>query len=103
VAHLWANGQVECSNGLIFDGLKKRLSDKNSKKGGKWINDISSVVWGLRTQPRKATDQSPFFLVYGSEVILPADVMWKSPRLEMFDKGEADTARQLKLDSAKEI
>jgi hypothetical protein len=91
VAHLWANGQVECSNGLIFDGLKKRLSDKNSKKGG------------LRTQPSKATGQSPFFLVYGSEVILPADVMWKSPRLEMFDKGEADTARQLKLDSAKEI
>jgi hypothetical protein len=39
---------------LILDGLKKRLYDKNNKKGNKWINEISSVVWGLRTQPSKA-------------------------------------------------
>jgi hypothetical protein len=62
----------------------KKLYDESSKKGGKWINEISSVVWGLRTQPSKATGQSPFFLVYGSEAILPADVMWKSPWLEIF-------------------
>jgi hypothetical protein len=29
--------------------------------------------------------------------------MWKSPRLEMFEEGEADTARHLELDSAEEI
>jgi hypothetical protein len=88
---------------LILDGLKKRLYDENRKKGGKWIDEISSVVWGLRTQPSKATGLSPFFLLYGFEAILPADVMWKSPRLEMFEEGEADTARHLMLDSAKEI
>jgi transposase InsO family protein len=55
VAHPRANGQVERTNGLILDGLKKRLYDENSKKGGKWIDEISSVVWGLRTQPSKAT------------------------------------------------
>jgi hypothetical protein len=75
VAHPRTNGQVERANGLILDGLKKRLYDENSTKGSKWINEISSVVWGLRTQPRKATRQPPFFLVYGSEAILPADVM----------------------------
>jgi hypothetical protein len=85
VAHLRANGQVERANGLILDGLKKWIYDENRKKGGKWINEISSVVWGLRTQPSKATGQSPFFLIYGSEAILPADVMWKSPCLEIFD------------------
>jgi hypothetical protein len=79
VAHPRANGQVERTNGLILDGLKKRLYEKNNKKDGEWINEISSVVWGLRTQTSKATGQSPFFLVYGSEAILPADVMWKSP------------------------
>jgi hypothetical protein len=55
VAHPRANGQVERANSLILDGLKKRLYDENSKKGGKCINEISSVVWGLRTQPSKAT------------------------------------------------
>jgi hypothetical protein len=63
---------------LILDGLKKRFYDENSKKGGKWIDEISSVAWGLRTQPSKVIGQSPFFLVYGSEAILQADVMWKS-------------------------
>jgi hypothetical protein len=95
VAHQWANGQVERANSLILDGLKKRLYDKNIKKDEKWINEISLVVWGLRTQPSKATGQSPFFLVYGPEAILPADMMWKSPQLEMFEEGEADTARYL--------
>jgi hypothetical protein len=83
--------------------LKKRLYDENSKKGRKWINEISLVVWRLWTQPSKATGQSPFFLVYGPEAILPADVMWKSPRLEMFEEGEADTARHLELDSVEKI
>jgi hypothetical protein len=43
-----------------------------------------------------------FFLVYGSEAILPADIMWKSPRDEMYNEGEADEARQLELDSVEE-
>jgi hypothetical protein len=55
VAHRRANGQVERTNIMILDGLKKRLDDETSKKGGKWINEISSVVWGLRTQPSKVT------------------------------------------------
>jgi hypothetical protein len=64
IAHPRANGQVERANGLIIDGLKKRLYDENSKKGGKWVHELSHVVWGFRTQPSKATGQTPFFLVY---------------------------------------
>jgi hypothetical protein len=102
VAHPRANGQVEQANGMIIDGLKKRLYDENSKKGGKWIHELPDVVWGLRTQSSKATGQTPFFLMYGSEAILPADIMWKSPRVEMYNEGEADEARQLELDSVEE-
>ena len=71
MAHPRANGQLDCINGLVLDGLKKRLYDANSKKGGKWIQELPHVVWGLRTQPRKATRQSPFSLTYESEAILP--------------------------------
>jgi len=93
---------VEHINGLVLDGLKKRLYDANSKKGGKWIQELPHVVWGLRTQPSKATSQSPFFLTYGSEAILSADIMWKSPRVEAYQEGEADEARQLELDTVEE-
>jgi hypothetical protein len=40
---------------MIIDGLKKRLYDENSKKGGKWIHELPHVVWGLghsRPQPQ---------------------------------------------------
>jgi hypothetical protein len=103
VAHPWANGQVERANGLILDGLKKRLYDENSKKCSKWIDEISSVIWGLHAQPSKATGQSPFFLVYRFEAILPANMMWKAPRLETFEEGKFDIARHLELNSADEI
>ena len=103
IAHSRANGPVERINGLIIDGLKKRIFDKTSKKGDKWLAKLPMVVWGLRTQPSKATGQTPFFLVHGSEAILPADIMWKSPRPEMHDKVAADGTRQLELDSLDEI
>ena len=44
VAHPRANGQVERINGLVLDGLKKRLYDANTKKGGKWIQELPHVV-----------------------------------------------------------
>ena len=44
VAHPRANGQVERANGLILDGLKKRMFDANSNKGGKWIHELPQVV-----------------------------------------------------------
>jgi len=40
VADPRANGQVERINGLVLDGLKKRLYDANTKKGGKWIQEL---------------------------------------------------------------
>ena len=33
---------------------------------------------------------------------VPADIMWKSPRVEAYPEGEADEAQQLELDSVEE-
>ena len=62
VAHPRANGQVERINGLIIDGLKKRIFDSASKKGGKRLAELPMVIWGLCTQPSKATGQTPLFI-----------------------------------------
>jgi hypothetical protein len=75
VAHPLANGQVERANGMVLDALKKRLHDATNTKGGKWIKELPNALWGLCTQPTKPIGQSPYFLVYGFKVILPADVM----------------------------
>jgi hypothetical protein len=43
------------------------------------------------------------FLVYGSEAVLPADLIWTSPKIEQYEKREAEHTRRLELDSAEEV
>jgi hypothetical protein len=102
VAHPRANGQVERANGMVLDALKKRLHDAANSKRGKWIKELPNALWGLHTQPSKPTGQSPYFLVYGSEAILPADVMWDSPAIEQYDKGISEDSRGVDIDGLEE-
>jgi hypothetical protein len=87
---------------MVLDALKKRLHDVANTKGGKWIKELPNALWGLRTQPSKPTGQSPYFLVYGSEAILPADVMWGSPAVEQYDKGVSEDSRRVDIDRLEE-
>jgi transposase InsO family protein len=89
VSHPEANGQVERANGFILAGLKPKLYEELEDYGSKWIEELPKVVWGLRTQVSKAIGYSPFFLVYGSEVVLPADLIWTSPRIEQHERGQS--------------
>jgi hypothetical protein len=82
---------------MVLDALKKRLLDTANTKGGKWIKDLPNALWGLHTQPTKPTGQSPYFLVYGSEAILPADVMWDSPAVEQYDEGISEDSRRVDM------
>jgi transposase InsO family protein len=92
IAHPRANGQVEMANGMILEALRKKVFDKNEKFAGKWIKELSYVVWSLRTQPSRALHgNTPLFMVYGSEAVLPADLKFGAPRLvfESIAKAEA--------------
>jgi hypothetical protein len=102
VAHPRANGQVKCANGMVLDALKKRLQDVDNTKRGKWIKELPNALSGLRTQPTKPTGQSPYFLVYGSEAILPADIMWESPAVEQYDEGISEDIRRVDIDGLEE-
>jgi hypothetical protein len=66
------------------------------------IKELPNALWGLRTQPSKPTGQSPYFLVYGSEAILPADVMWDSPAVEHYDEGVSEDSRRVDINELEE-
>lgn len=53
IAHPRANGQVERIDGQILYGLKKRVYDANTKKGGKWIYEQRHVIWGCALSPAR--------------------------------------------------
>jgi ribonuclease HI/transposase InsO family protein len=81
VVHPQTNSQVERANGMILQGLKPRNFDRLNKSGRKWLQELPTVVWSLRTTPSRATGFTPFFLVYGAEAILPTDLEYGSPRV----------------------
>jgi hypothetical protein len=87
---------------MVLDALKKRLHDAANSKGGKWIKELPNALWGLRIQPSKPIGQSPYFLVYGSEAILPADVIWDSPTVEHYDEGVSEDCRRVDIDGLEE-
>ena len=45
---------------------------------------------------------SPYFLVYGSEAILPADIAFRAPRVENYDEEKAAAIRTEDVDRAEE-
>jgi hypothetical protein len=92
VAHPMTNGQVERSNGMILQGLKPRIYNDLNKFGKRWIKELPSVVWSLRTTSSRATGFSLFFLVYGAEAILPTDLEYGSPRTKAYDDQSNQTS-----------
>jgi transposase InsO family protein len=103
VAHPRANGQVERENGMILEALRKKVFDKNEKFAGKWIRELPYVVWSLRTQPSQALHgNTPLFMVYGSEAVLPADLRFGAPRLVFESIAEAEATRLEDIDVLEE-
>lgn len=75
---------------------------RDEKYPGRWLKELPPVVWGLRTEASRSTSVSPYYLVYGSEAVLPADMAFQAPRVENYDEDVSDRARETELDSAEE-
>jgi hypothetical protein len=103
VVHPMTNGQVERANGMILQGLKPRIYNDLNKFGKRWIKELPSVVWSLRTTPSRATGFTPFFLVYGAEAILPTDLEYGSPRTKAYDDQSNQTSQEDSLDQLEEV
>jgi hypothetical protein len=88
---------------MILEALRKKVFDKNEKFAGKWIRELPYVVWSLRTQPSRALHgNTPFFMVYGSEAVLPADLKFGAPRLVFESIAEAEATRLEDIDVLEE-
>ena len=87
---------------MILDALKKRLHEKDQKHLGKWLKELLAMVWGLRTQPSRNTGVSPYFLLFGSEAMLPVDVAFRLPRIKNYDEENNDQAQQDDVDRLEE-
>jgi IS30 family transposase len=102
VAHSMTNGQVERANSMLLQGLKPRIYNDLNKFSKRWMKELPSVVWSLRTTPSRATGFSPLFLVYGAEAILPTDLEYGFSRTKAYDDQSNQTSREDSLDQLEE-
>jgi hypothetical protein len=89
VAHPCTNRQVEHANGMVLQGLKPRIFNRLNKFSGRWVAELPTVLWSLRTTPSRATGYMPFFMLYNVEAILPTDLDYGAPRVIAYKELEA--------------
>jgi hypothetical protein len=106
VAHPKSNGQVKKANGLICNGIKKRMLAPLEKGKHAWVDELPSVLWSLRTTPNAATQEMSFFLVHGAEAVLPVEITHETLRIATYDEATSTEALQddvNALDEARDV
>jgi transposase InsO family protein len=86
IAHPKTNRQVERANDMILQGLKPQIFKRLEKFRARWVDELPSVLWSLRTTLCRATGFTPFFMVHGSEAVFPTDIDYGSPRVRAYTK-----------------
>jgi transposase InsO family protein len=100
--HPQSNGQAERANAEILKGLKTRSYETLKQHGKKWTEHLEPVLWANRTTPSRATEETPFFLVYGAEAVLPPEITNRSPRVTAYSEEEQGGQRQIDLELLEE-
>jgi hypothetical protein len=66
---------------MILQGLKPCIFKRLEKFKARWVAELPSVLWSLRTTPTCGTSYTPFFMVHGLEAVLLTDIDYGSPRV----------------------
>ncbi|XP_071740249.1 uncharacterized protein [Rutidosis leptorrhynchoides] len=76
-----ANGQVEVTNKEILAGIKARLGLSKTK----WVDEVPYVLWAHRKTLKWSTGETLFSLVYGTEVVILAEIRVPTHRVLAID------------------
>ena len=78
--------------------LKKRLDDAK----GKWVEELSHVLWTYWTTPCRSTGETPFSMIYGAEAVIPLEAGFPTLRTSSFILGNNDGLLEKSLDLLEE-
>jgi hypothetical protein len=71
------NGLAESTNKNLIKIIKRTISENHKN----WHNALLNAIWVDRVTPKNVVGNSPFFLVYGREVIFPPHILLSSLQL----------------------
>lgn len=98
MAHSQVIGEVEVTNRVILQGIKKRLGKARS-----WTNELHHVLWAYRTMPRVPTGEIPFNLAFGVEAMILVELGVLLAQIVNFDKKTNSERRLADLDLLDEV
>jgi len=84
VKHPQSNGFIERADGIILQGISRRL---HGRPKGKWEEELTLVIWSHNTSESRATKFTPFKLLFEEEAVLLEEVTHKSPRVTFATDG----------------
>nr|GEV88622.1 reverse transcriptase domain-containing protein [Tanacetum cinerariifolium] len=98
VKHPQTNGLVERANHSLGEGIKARLD----KHKGRWVEELSHVLWAHRTTIKVSTEDTPFSLVYETEAVIPAEIGMPTICTAKVNVATNDDERRIDLDLLEE-
>ena len=75
---------MEAFNKTIIKILNKTIHEYAEK----WHEFLPLALWAYRTSQRTTTGYTPFSLVYGSEAVLPTEILVPTARLALQNSEE---------------
>ena len=85
-----SNVQVERANGLILQGIKTSIYNELKIHARRWVDELPSLLWSLRTSMNRLTGYTPFFLIYRTEMVIPFDLDFDAPCVHFYDEQRAE-------------
>jgi hypothetical protein len=81
--------------GNFLQGLKTRMFQDLEARGRNWHKEQPLVLWALQININRATRDTPFNMVYGTEAILPPEIYLESARVTHFNAEDHAEIREL--------
>ncbi|XP_075633651.1 uncharacterized protein LOC142606138 [Castanea sativa] len=81
-----------------MNGLKKRLGDAK----GKWVEELSHVLWTYRTTPCRSIGETPFSMTYGAKAVIPLETGFPTLRTSSFTMSSNEELLERSLDLVEE-
>nr|GFB78688.1 reverse transcriptase domain-containing protein [Tanacetum cinerariifolium] len=98
VKYLQTNSLVERVNRSLGEGIKACLD----KHKGRWVEELSHVLWAHRTTIKVSTRDTPFSLVYETEAVIPVEIGMPTIRTAEVNVATNDDERRIDLDLLEE-
>ena len=84
---------------MVLRNLKTRLE----RVKGLCVDELLGVLWAYRTTPRASTGETPFFLAFGSEAVIPVEIGVHSLRVQNHDPITNDEELHINLYLVEEV